>query len=80
MVDTVARHVSRGKVAFFEKAGLDLVAGEREGPFHDDVFSDRRFIDCHCSGGLLTASQITASRVAALGPASGGATSVCIAE
>jgi acetylornithine/succinyldiaminopimelate/putrescine aminotransferase len=51
--EAFARHVSRGKVEFFQKAGLDLVAGEREGPFYRDAFSDRTFVDCHCNGGVF---------------------------
>ena len=64
--DAFARHVSRGKVAFFEKAGLDLVAGEREGPFYQDAFSDRRFFDCHCNGGVFNLGHRHPAVVAAL--------------
>jgi putrescine aminotransferase len=65
-VETFARHVSRGKVAFFEKAGLDLVAGEREGPFYEDAFSERRFVDCHCNGGVFNLGHRHPAVVAAL--------------
>jgi putrescine aminotransferase len=51
--EAFARHVSRGKIEFFQTAGVDLVAGEREGPYYNDVFSGRRFIDCHCNGGVF---------------------------
>jgi putrescine aminotransferase len=51
--EAFARHVSRGKVDFFERAGLDLTVGEREGAFLGDAFSGRRFFDCHCNGGVF---------------------------
>lgn len=51
--EAFARHVSRGKAAFFERIGLDLVVGEREGVHLADAFSGRRFIDCHCNGGVF---------------------------
>ncbi len=65
-LDAFARHVSRGKVAFFRQAGLDLVAGEREGPFYRDAFSDRSLIDCHCNGGVFNLGHRHPDVVAAL--------------
>jgi acetylornithine/succinyldiaminopimelate/putrescine aminotransferase len=64
--EAFARHVSRGKAAFFERIGLDLVAGEREGPFLGDAFSDRRFLDCHCNGGVFNLGHRHGRVVAAL--------------
>jgi len=64
--DAFARHVSRGKAAFFERIGLDLVAGEREGPFLGDAFSERRFLDCHCNGGVFNLGHRHPRVVAAL--------------
>jgi acetylornithine/succinyldiaminopimelate/putrescine aminotransferase len=61
-----ARHVSRGKVEFFEKAGLDLTVGNREGAVLEDAFSDRRFIDCHCNGGVFNLGHRHPEVVAAL--------------
>jgi acetylornithine/succinyldiaminopimelate/putrescine aminotransferase len=65
-LDAFARHVSRGKVAFFRKAGLDLVAGEREGWSYQDAFSDGRVIDCHCNGGVFNLGHRHPMVVAAL--------------
>ena len=65
-VDAFARHVSRGKVAFFEEAGLRLIAGEREGPSYQDAFSDRRLIDCHCNGGVFNLGHRNPDVVVAL--------------
>jgi acetylornithine/succinyldiaminopimelate/putrescine aminotransferase len=64
--EAFARHVSRGKVAFFEKAGLDLTVGDREGAVLEDAFSDRRLIDCHCNGGVFNLGHRNPGVVAAL--------------
>jgi len=64
--DAFARHVSRGKVEFFRQAELDLVAGKREGPFYRDAFSDGRFFDCHCNGGVFNLGHRHPAVVAAL--------------
>jgi putrescine aminotransferase len=52
-VSDFARHVSSGKVAFFQSAGIDFVLGRRQGPFLWDVDGDKRLIDCHCNGGVF---------------------------
>lgn len=52
-IDAFARHVSSGKAAFFEAAGIDFVLGRREGPYLWDVQSGKRVIDCHCNGGVF---------------------------
>jgi acetylornithine/succinyldiaminopimelate/putrescine aminotransferase len=49
---TFARHVSPGKVRFFEAAGIDFVMGRREGPYLWDIDGKVRLIDCHCNGGV----------------------------
>jgi acetylornithine/succinyldiaminopimelate/putrescine aminotransferase len=51
-VERFARHVSSGKVDFFQAAGIDFVMGRREGPFLWDVTGESRLIDCHCNGGV----------------------------
>jgi len=48
-----ARHVSSGKVKFFETAGIDFVMGKREGPYLWDADGEKRLIDCHCNGGVF---------------------------
>jgi putrescine aminotransferase len=50
--DLYARHVSPGKAAFFQAAGIDFVMGRREGPFIWDLEGARRLINCHCNGGV----------------------------
>jgi acetylornithine/succinyldiaminopimelate/putrescine aminotransferase len=48
-----ARHVSAGKVDFFQAAGINFVMGRRDGPFIWDVTGEPRLIDCHCNGGVF---------------------------
>ena len=47
-----ANHVSSGKVAFFERAGIDFLLGKRKGPFMWDTLGDKKLINCHCNGGV----------------------------
>ncbi len=47
-----ARHVSSGKAAFYEQAGIDFILGTREGPYMVDL-SGRRLLNCHCNGGVF---------------------------
>lgn len=53
IMELFARHVSSGKVAFFESAGIDFVLGKREGPYLWDLAGEKRLIDCHCNGGVF---------------------------
>ena len=46
-------HVSSGKVAFFQFAGIDFVPGKREGVYMWDVDGQKKFINCHCNGGVF---------------------------
>lgn len=49
-----AEHVNPGKVAAYEALGLDIVMGERSGSwFHDAFDPERRFLNCHCNGGVF---------------------------
>lgn len=48
-----ASHVSSGKAAFFQMAGIEFVQGRREGPFIWDLAGEKRVIDCHCNGGVF---------------------------
>ncbi|MCC6224850.1 MAG: aspartate aminotransferase family protein [Microthrixaceae bacterium] len=54
LVEAFARHVNRGKVATYEQLGLDIVMGERSGSwFHDAFEPSRRWLNCHCNGGVF---------------------------
>lgn len=53
IVSLFARHVSSGKAAFFESAGVGFVPGKRQGPYLWDAAGEKRLIDCHCNGGVF---------------------------
>jgi putrescine aminotransferase len=59
------QHVSSGKAAFFQQAGIDFVLGRREGVYLWDV-DGRRLIDCHCNGGVFNLGHRHPRIVAAL--------------
>ncbi len=52
-IDNFRRHVSSGKVAFFEKYGMDFVMGRREGPWLYDLEGEKRLFNLHCNGGVF---------------------------
>ncbi len=70
-LELFAHHVSPGKVAFFEQAGIDFVLGRREGPFLWDADGDRRLIDCHCNGGVFNLGHRNSEMIAVLREALG---------
>jgi putrescine aminotransferase len=47
-----AEHVSSGKVAFFQQAGIEFVIGKREGIYLWDL-DGKSLINCHCNGGVF---------------------------
>ncbi len=47
-----ADHVSSAKVSFYQAVGMDLVMGARDGVFFTDL-DGRRFLNCHCNGGVF---------------------------
>lgn len=49
-----ADHVNRGKVEAYAALGLDVVLGEREGSWFVDAYDQtRRWLNCHCNGGVF---------------------------
>jgi putrescine aminotransferase len=60
-----ARHVSSGKADFFANAGIDFVAGEREGIYLSDLHGGR-LINCHCNGGVFNLGHRNPRILAAL--------------
>ncbi len=49
-----AEHVNRGKVAAYDALGLDIVMGAREGSWFTDAYDEsRRWLNCHCNGGVF---------------------------
>jgi acetylornithine/succinyldiaminopimelate/putrescine aminotransferase len=49
-----ADHVNRGKVEAYAALGLDIVMGDRDGSWFTDAFdAERRYLNCHCNGGVF---------------------------
>ena len=46
------RHVSSGKVEFFDSAGVNFILGRREG-IHMYDLDGNRYINCNCNGGVF---------------------------
>ncbi|HSN90800.1 MAG TPA: aminotransferase class III-fold pyridoxal phosphate-dependent enzyme [Anaeromyxobacteraceae bacterium] len=51
--DAFAARVSAGKVRTFQEFGIDVVMGARDGAWFEDAFTGRRFLNCHCNGGVF---------------------------
>ena len=49
---TFSRHVSSGKVEFFDEAGINFIIGRREGVRVWDL-DGRELINCHSNGGVF---------------------------
>jgi putrescine aminotransferase len=65
IIEGFARHISSGKADFFAAAGIDFVAGEREGIYLSDL-DGRRLINCHCNGGVFNLGHRNPRLIAAL--------------
>lgn len=65
ITERFARHVSSGKVEFFQQFGVDLILGKREGVYVWDL-NGRRLIDCHCNGGVFNLGHRHPRVIAAL--------------
>jgi acetylornithine/succinyldiaminopimelate/putrescine aminotransferase len=62
-----AAHVNRGKVEAFGALGLDVVMGRRGGSwFHDAFDPGRRWLNCHCNGGVFNLGHRNPRVVAAV--------------
>ena len=64
--DAFAAHVSPGKAAFYREVGLDAVMGERSGVAFQDAFSSRRWLNCHCNGGVFNLGHRNGRVIAAV--------------
>lgn len=51
--EAFAEHINRGKIDVFSMFGLDAVMGERAGAWFQDAYDQRRWINCHCNGGVF---------------------------
>jgi putrescine aminotransferase len=52
VIENFGRHVSAGKVKFFQQFGLEFVPGKREGCYLYDL-EGKAFLNCHCNGGVF---------------------------
>ena len=61
-----SQFVSKGKVDFFKKFRMDMVMGKRDGIYFYDMETGRRFINCHCNGGVFNLGHRNPEILAAL--------------
>jgi acetylornithine/succinyldiaminopimelate/putrescine aminotransferase len=47
-------HVAPNKLAYYQRMGLQMVMGKREGIWFEDAYSGLRLINCHCNGGVFS--------------------------
>jgi acetylornithine/succinyldiaminopimelate/putrescine aminotransferase len=53
VIENFRDHVSSGKVAVFEKYGIDFVTGRRQGAYLWDIDGKKRLFNLHCNGGVF---------------------------
>ena len=53
VIEYFRKHVSPGKVAFFEKYGMPFVMGHREGAYLEDLDGKQKLYNLHCNGGVF---------------------------
>ena len=53
VIEDFRDHVSSGKVAVFQKYGIDFVAGRRQGAYLWDIDGKKRLFNLHCNGGVF---------------------------
>ncbi len=54
LAEVFAAHVAPNKLAYYQRMGLQLVMGRREGIWFEDAYTKMRFINCHCNGGVFS--------------------------
>ncbi len=53
LINTFSKHVSSGKVQFFQKYGMDFIMGNRNGIHIYDHEGKKELINLHCNGGVF---------------------------
>ena len=53
VIENFKDHVSSGKVAVFQKYGIDFVTGRRQGAYLWDIDGKKRLFNLHCNGGVF---------------------------
>jgi acetylornithine/succinyldiaminopimelate/putrescine aminotransferase len=59
-------HLLPSKARFYDAIGVNLTVGRREGVWFEDAHSGRRFINCHCNGGVFNLGHRNPEVVAAV--------------
>ena len=54
LADAFRKHVAPNKLAYYQRMGLQMVMGRREGIWFEDAYTKMRFINCHCNGGVFS--------------------------
>ena len=54
LADAFRKHVAPKKLAYYQRMGLQMVMGRREGIWFEDEYTKTRFINCHCNGGVFS--------------------------
>lgn len=52
-IESFRDHVSSGKTKFFSDLGMDVVMGDREGAFLEDMDGKKKLFNLHCNGGVF---------------------------
>jgi acetylornithine/succinyldiaminopimelate/putrescine aminotransferase len=64
-------HVAPNKLAYYQRMGLQMVMGKREGIWFEDAYTKLRLINCHGNGGVFSLGhcnpRVTGAVAAALG-------------
>ena len=64
-------HVAPNKLAYYQRMGLQIVMGRREGIWFEDAYTKLRLINCHGNGGVFSLGhcnpRVTDAVAAALG-------------
>jgi acetylornithine/succinyldiaminopimelate/putrescine aminotransferase len=64
-------HLAPNKLAYYQRMGLQMVMGKREGIWFEDAYTKLRLINCHCNGGVFSLGhcnpRVTSAVAAALG-------------
>ncbi len=48
------KHVAPNKLAYYQRLGLQIVMGRRQGIWFEDAYTKLRYINCHCNGGVFS--------------------------
>ena len=71
LVAVFREHVAPNKLAYYQRMGLQIVMGRREGIWFEDAYTGLRLINCHGNGGVFGLGhcnpRVTAAVAAALG-------------